>query len=495
MRTKSVYEVIKKQNGEAFAQSIRRFDSGLFEIPDLPYIVKYAGDMAEPLLDFLEMFKNIKVEEEGEAKDPFILLKQAGYKAFVADTSQKQNAIWHYFDKDERICTFDDPWRYQNYFIIYAVKEGAEKLNRADFLNPSREDVYATSVISIQIAKRGGFIKITNRYNHTVEYPDNTFNSNPDNIIKGLSSALKHYFQVDFSSVQQPLPEGYLFVNGAIVSYDYEQNGIFFSDTHYVKDGEIIEINKDYQFIFDRFILDLKQKKVLPIVDTLDSLPYVLEEEFKTKKRLLIRKKSKYTWSLYGDSTEIMTVEYNRLRTLFLSQTRELKNLFLAYKSRIKKFEAPNLVIMGRKCLSNSPELEVFITPQLRVMEEGCINSSVIRCMAMPSVRSIQDNCFSNQNGRVGKMPALNLPLLKVMGNRCFNSYNIGVLSLSSCEKIGDYFGSCYVSPRLAYLPSLNALPKNSSLSETKKIHAPFLVQKSKNKILNLFVNVLARAT
>ena len=39
-----------------------------------------------------------------------------------------------YFEVEERLCTFKDPLRYKNYYIINAIKHGADKLNRADFV-------------------------------------------------------------------------------------------------------------------------------------------------------------------------------------------------------------------------------------------------------------------------------------------------------------------------------------------------------------------------
>ena len=57
MKDKSVYDIIKKQNGEAFARAIRNFDSGIFEVDNLPQIVKYAGRNALPLLNYLESLK------------------------------------------------------------------------------------------------------------------------------------------------------------------------------------------------------------------------------------------------------------------------------------------------------------------------------------------------------------------------------------------------------------------------------------------------------
>ena len=495
MRSKSVYEQIKKQNGEGFARELRRFDSGIFEIENLPHILKYAGSMSEPLFDFLEMLKNIEIEEVKNPQNPFDLLKKAGYDAFLADTHQKQNSVWQYFTKEERLCTFDDANRFQNYYIIYAIKEGAHKLNRSDFLNPEREDEYGASVISIQIAKRGGFIKITNRYNHTVPFPDNTFKSNPDNIIEGLSSALKHHFKVDFSSVQTPLPEGYIFVNGQIVAYDYEQDGIYFGDNFFVENGKITPINKDYQFIFDCFILDLKEKKVLNPFKIIDSLPEVLEKEFKTKKRLFVKKKDKYFWQLIGDDKVLLDVEYNRLKTVYLPETEYIRGVFISYKSKVNSFMAPKLKYLGRKSLCESDELKRFVADSLLAMGEYCVCSAVIDFLHIPRIKKMGDCCFSLLTPRrKGYMKEVVFPFLVSMGNHCFTAYEIEKLQLASCQKIGDFFAAWTSEFKSVYLPELRAFPKNSALNEkVRGLYAPFLIQSGKKLFLNSVRNVFSR--
>lgn len=40
---KSMYDIIKKQNGERFAKAIRNYDNGIFDVPNIDKIVKYAG--------------------------------------------------------------------------------------------------------------------------------------------------------------------------------------------------------------------------------------------------------------------------------------------------------------------------------------------------------------------------------------------------------------------------------------------------------------------
>ena len=55
--SKSMYDIIKKQNGEHFAKAIRNYDNGIFDIPNIDKIVKYAGRDAEPILNYLISLK------------------------------------------------------------------------------------------------------------------------------------------------------------------------------------------------------------------------------------------------------------------------------------------------------------------------------------------------------------------------------------------------------------------------------------------------------
>ena len=245
---KTMFDKIKKQNGEHFAKAIRNYDNGIFDIPNLDEIVKYAGREAEPILPFLVSLKGIYIEEMSVHQDPVTLLKRAGYNAYVADTLEKQNAIKKYFAPGEELCTFRDPNRYLNYFIINAVREDVDQIHRSAI--PQREDAYGTSVISIQVLKAGGFISIKNRYNHTVQNPDNTYNSNPDNIISGLSDAIKHYFGIDFSAQKVILPEDYYLVGKSICKVVNEADGVLYiEDSAYAKDGVIYEIDKNTEIL------------------------------------------------------------------------------------------------------------------------------------------------------------------------------------------------------------------------------------------------------
>lgn len=155
-----------------------------------------------------------------------------------------------------------------------------------DFPRPRRQDRYGTSVMSIQIDKKTGFISIKNRYNHTVPYPDNTYNSNPDNIIYGLSKSLKNYFNINFCFKDKlGLPDNYIIFNDRIIKYNYELNNIYIGDSFCIKSGRIYEINKGFEIIIDNYILNLKTKIVKNIVGNgSDSFCIAFNREIGNKK-------------------------------------------------------------------------------------------------------------------------------------------------------------------------------------------------------------------
>lgn len=119
MAEKSVYDLIKRQNGERFARAVRKYDSGIFDVPNIVDIVKYAGRDATPILEYLGSLKNIEIaRDDGPVGDPFQLLYSAGYTTVIhADTLEKQNSIKDYYAPGEELCTFHDIARYYN--ILY----------------------------------------------------------------------------------------------------------------------------------------------------------------------------------------------------------------------------------------------------------------------------------------------------------------------------------------------------------------------------------------
>ena len=308
---KSMYEIIKKQNGEHFAKAIRNYDNGIFDIPNIDKIVKYAGRDAEPIMQYLISLKDVKIEAQAVHQDPIRLLDKAGYDAYIADTLEKQNAIQKYYATGEGLCTFRDPDRFKKYYIINAVRKDVDKIKRQDFKKPQRDDKYGTSVLSIQVLKTGGFISIKNRYNHTVEHHDNTFNSNPDNIIIGLSDAIKHHFNVDFSASMVRLPNGYYLIQNKIIKSNSEFENIIFGADFYVKDGHIIELDKNSQLMLGNgFVYDAKSKKILDYVSLATNVSRLMvDADFLKDKKVKVVKNPDGSHSLLADGDIFFTVQ------------------------------------------------------------------------------------------------------------------------------------------------------------------------------------------
>ena len=445
----SVFSMIKKQNGEAFAQSIRRYDNGIFDVENLPEIVRHAGRNAEPLLPFLESLKKVEVKDVETDKDPFELLKEAGYDAFYADSEEKQNAIASYYPENEGLCTFLDKSRYLSSYIIHAVKEGADQLKRTDFKNPLREDEYGASVLSIQILKEGGFIKIVSRYNHGVQNSDNTFNSNPDNIIRGLSSALKRYFKVDFSSREKDLPAGYKYLDGQIFKIHEEKKHVYFGDGFYIQNEVVHLLDKDFNLVIDDFIIDLKEKCVktpLAVADEkqaeqtrytdteLTNLALLINDEIEGKTLRILKCKDEK--SLYADGRLILKEKNNCLTHLYLPTTTRPAVNFLCFHKTIEVAEVNKVSRFLGSSFYHCPNLRVAKAFVLKEVND----TFVAECPNLfeadfPSLEKMGRNSFI----KLLSIEKLIFFSLKEVGSNCLNELNaLMLLSAGQLKRIGN---------------------------------------------------------
>lgn len=416
-----MYKKIKKQNGEKFAQVLRDFHNGILEIPDINVILRHAGREAEPLLPYLMsmLSSNDDTPSAPASLDPIALLDQAGYKAFHADTLEKQNSIKHYFKKSELLCTFNNSARYKDYHMIHAIKKNVDSIKREDFNGKEkREDAYGTSVISIQMLKNGGFISIKNRYNHTVSACDNTFNSNPDNIIDGLSKSLKEHFNVDFSATKAPLPEHFLPIRGQIFKYHQEINNIYYGDQSWAQDGTIHEVNKSMgDALFDGFLFDNKNK-ILKKIDPLskDSFADNFNRSYGGNSGLNIQ-----NGNLTLNGEDLIIAERSLIKTLNLPLLTSMTDNCLSTISALTHFNAPSLTSMGWNCLSTANALTQFNAPSLASMGGNCLSKvNSLTHFNAPSLTSMGRNCLHFADS----LTQFDVPSLISMGDDCLSTAN-----------------------------------------------------------------------
>lgn len=265
-----MYNKIKKQNGEAFAQTLRNYHNGLLEIANLDEIVRHAGRDAAPLLPYLMSLlasNDDRPQQPSASLDPFALLDQGDITPFTPTRWKSKTASLHTSEKENCSAPSTMPRAIKNYHIIHAVRKDVDSILRDDFNGKEeRQDAYGTSVISIQMCKEGGFISIKNRYNHTVAACDNTFDSNPDNIIKGLSAALKNHFGVDFEAAKSPLPDDFTLIGNRIFKYHRERNNIYYGDQAYARNGQIHTVDKSTgDALFGVFLFENKTRTLTKI--------------------------------------------------------------------------------------------------------------------------------------------------------------------------------------------------------------------------------------
>lgn len=427
MIQKTIFDKIKKQNGEAFAKAIRSYDNGIFDVPNIVNIVRYAGREAEPIMNYLVSLKNVQIKEQNTHLSPFELLDKAGYNAYWADTLEKQNAIQKYFDDDEELCTFYDPSRFQKYFIVNAVRKDVDQIKRADFPNPQREDRYGTSVLSIQILKTGGFISIKNRYNHTVDCPDNTLSSNPDNIIQGLAGALKNYFKVDFSSQKTMLSNGYVLVDEQIIRYHMEINNIYMSTDCYVENGKIVPLDKDKEIMMEKFVFNTKTHKLRNLLRIDDGFARAFTKEIENKK-VQITKNKDGSHQIFAAKEPIVTIMDGHITKLNLPTVTKLGDNFLFKNTKLIELNAPKVEHISDYFLNDSKLLQQLNLPNLQTVGlRFLFSNTILSKFEAPMLRSVQaDFLYENQG-----LKHLELPSLQIVG-RDFLRSNIGLTSFKA---------------------------------------------------------------
>lgn len=427
MIQKTIFDKIKKQNGEAFAKAIRSYDNGIFDVPNIVNIVRYAGREAEPIMNYLVSLKNIQIKEQNTHLSPFELLDKAGYDAYLADTLEGQNAIQKYFDSDEELCTFYDPTRFQKYYIVNAVRKDVDQIKRVDFPNPQREDRYGTSVLSIQILKTGGFISIKNRYNHTVDCPDNTLSSNPDNIIQGLAGALKNYFNVDFSSQKTELSNGFVLVDDQIIRYHMEINNVYIGTDCYVENGEIVPLDKDKEIVMEKFIFNTKTHKLRNLLRIDDGFARAFSKEIENKK-VQITKNKDGSHQIFAAGEPIVTILNGEITKLNLPTVTKLGDNFLFKNTKLIELNAPKVEHISDYFLNDAKLLQRLSFPSLQTVGSRFLfSNTILSKFEAPLLHSVQaDFLYENQG-----LTQLELPSLQIVG-RDFLRSNIGLTSFKA---------------------------------------------------------------
>lgn len=361
------------------------------------------------------------------------LAEQNGYFAYFVNPvntcfdpdiqKERQNAIEVFFEQNERLCTFYDPLgRYhKNYIVNFVHKDliqdlqackkaleehdyqelrrqflyNAKAIEREKLFYEKRDGRYSTSVMTIQIPKKGGRIFITSRYNHGIRNPDTTLDCNPDNIALGLSLGLKKALQVDFNDVK--LPNNFIITrDNHLVQYHTsvcdKARGctLYFGQSCMVQDDFLIPFEVQNQVCVEDIIINLKDAVVTS--PTSSKLAELLNRELapqgkkssskKTKLSLAKNKKEIWIQSNGHSFKPFLKFHRGKITHLYLWASEVLPAETLMHLPELKMCHGYALQHIEAYNFVDCPQLSEGVFPKLHVVENDCFRNSNLTIQA-----------------------------------------------------------------------------------------------------------------
>ncbi len=375
--------------------------------------------------------------ELGMIKTPEELMSEAGYVLVECYNEGDIQAFRKYYARREELCTFKGG-RLNRCRVFFAVKKNVSDIKREDFKNPTRQDEYGTSVISIQFTKDGtNTLSIKNRYNHTVNNPDATFSNNLDNIIPGLTESFERYKGI----IQRYKSEnfeikGYVRANdGKYYKYNYEINNVYYCPDNIIIDNfNVKRYDKSRYLIIDYFIIDLSNKSIRLYDKKLsDSFCDVIKDINKIE---IDNIDSGKKITILGDnnkSLEIITDKDGKIISLKMNKIYDIGDKFLSYNTSLQKFTAENLTEVGSDFLYYNTSLQKFTAENLTEVGSyflWCNNT--LQELYLPNLKIVGHD-FLRRNKTLQKFTAENL--IKVGDWFLNNNHKLRNKILSEIEK------------------------------------------------------------
>ncbi len=464
---------IKKLYGEVMMHYCRDNFALILDTPDLILNIltsnfhpthELYNDLEENnlLLKFKEyIFTKINKEEEKVVEvteTPEELMAQAGYNLYECLTEEDIQKFKKYYAKGEELCTFRTH-RLRTSRVFFAVKKNVDEIKREDFPNPSRQDEYGTSVISIQFTKDGtNTLSIKNRYNHTVDNPDATFSNNLDNIIPGLTDSFEEYYGLkqQFTTKGFEIP-GYILANdGKYYKYNYEMDNIYYCPNNIIIDNfEVKKYPKEKYLVLDYFILDLEQRKIYfykPVINDffLKSLGQIEKIEIRNEKE----EKKVLITPAEGEVIEISLDKLNRIISYKNNNIKEINYAFLNLNKCLRQIEMNNVVKIDDLFLHDNRALSDLNLPKLEVVgHDFMYHNLALRKLNLPNVKMV-GHSFLERNC---KLNLLYMPNLEKVGNS-FLGFNNALKRISLpnlTDVLDDFLVNNYYGLEEVYLPKL----------------------------------------
>ena len=382
---------IKKHYGEIASLICKELFPKILEVPGcLPSILEkhfvnnlhLGGDIKlqnkkQEFKNYIFSFFNANQTAVPSTKSPEELLDEAGYILFPEClTNSDMEQFIQYYAKGEEICSF---WknRVDDCRVWFAIKKNVHEIKRENFTSPERQDEYGTSVISIQFTRdEPCTLSIKNRYNHTVPNPDNTFNSNLDAIIPGLTDAfyrkygVKDTFYYEKSSFKM---DNYVVCDDKYFRYNTNYNNIFFCPNNYVIDNNKIVKLPDSQMLIDHLVFDFQNKKVFPYIKgSVDAFA----ESVKNISNMTFSNNT-ITLSFEDKEDVVITITKDKeITSIYDPNLVHCGDNYMLFSRKVKDINFPNLQSCGRNFLYCTKHLNSFNIPYLTQCGKGLLMAS-----------------------------------------------------------------------------------------------------------------------
>ena len=395
--------------------------------------------------------------ELGMIKTPEELMSEAGYVLVECYNEGDIQAFRKYYARREELCTFKGG-RLDRCRVFFAVKKNVSDIKREDFKNPTRQDEYGTSVISIQFTKDGtNTLSIKNRYNHTVNNPDATFSNNLDNIIPGLTESFERYKGIIQRYKSQNFEiKGYVRANdGKYYKYNYEINNVYYCPDNIIIDHfNVKRYDKSRYLIIDYFIIDLSNKSISLYDKKLsDSFCDVIKDINKIEIDNIDSGKKITILGDFCRCLEIITDKDGKIISLKMNKIYDIGDKFLSYNTSLQKFTAENLIKVGNDFLRCNNTLQELYFPNLTMVgHQFLICNTSLQKFTAENLIKVGD-LFLYYNTSLQKFTAENLT--EVGDNfLCFNT-SLQKFTAESLTEVGSYFLWCNNTLQELYLPNL----------------------------------------
>ena len=385
---------IKKKIGEiAYQFLIRNFNEDYLaeELPKIFVCLSDIRNIKEEELFKLKIILNEKqiepnnTENKKTAKE---LLNEAGFILYDNIKSKKEYLTFKkHFKEDEKLCKFesyDATKRYSKLFWI--VRKDVQDILRLD--NPSRQDLYSTSSMSVGISEdKKNVLQITSRYNHTVSACDNTYNSNLDDIVEGLTNAFNVDYELQIKKTNQTEFTNFSSIDNKYYHYNREIDGIKYGIN--IVDGKYYDPANF--LIFDNFILDFQEKKLRILDDQKDYLVTFVNEHEDNIKFSFCKNELKI---ITNSATLNITLNQDRKIISFSSdELTTIGNYFLYCNISLISISLPNNTTIGNDFLyCNKVLTSISLPNNITIGDDFLYHNQVLTSISVPNNTTIGNN-------------------------------------------------------------------------------------------------------